>query len=228
MEMRWALLGGLLLTAAATWAQAPPPRPQSLDPLTPREQDLAAKTALGDPGVRELAKSGSPRVEAVLFLAPNKPEPGRDNPEKSQDLGRFALVLLYVRESNTGLQVLVDLGRQSVVETKRIDPRGVPLGQEDLEEAWALARQDKEVLQLLGNDLPRFRPLRMGEPQNAVDFEVQALGYSGPSGDPCSRDRCLALLFRRGDAYVEWTDVVVNLTQQKVLVRRNAPERRKP
>ncbi|MFL6192851.1 MAG: hypothetical protein ACJ75H_01670 [Thermoanaerobaculia bacterium] len=179
--------------------------------------------------MRELA-GGPVRAKAVLFVAPNKPERDRDDPARLPDLGRFALVLLYAPESNLGIRALVDLRKIEVVEVNQTPPAGVPLNEDDLAEAWGLARSNERVRALLGAEVDRFRPLRAGESREATELEVQALGVRGSKGDPCEVDRCLALIFRRGNRYLEGRDVLVNLTRRQVQVRTSASngEERRP
>lgn len=235
-----AILGALLMTAVLACSPRPyspnspqrPPerRPSSLDPLTAQEEELAVRTAIADPRVRELTGGGELRVGTIQFRAPNKPEQGRDDPRQPQDLGRFAAVLLYHQATNSGLRVEVDLRRAAVTEVVRIDPAHVPLSRDDLEEAWALAQRDNSVRQLLGENFARFQILGPSASRNDTQYEVQGMPVRGvTTQDPCWERRCLALLFRQGDVYLEGIEIVVDLTRDEVTVRRsapNSPERR--
>ncbi|HET9766382.1 MAG TPA: hypothetical protein VFS60_06025 [Thermoanaerobaculia bacterium] len=125
------------------------------------------------------------------------------------------------RTGGTGAWVLVDLLAARVVEARPIQGVDVPLGREDVEEAWELARKSREVAGLLGAQLQGYRVRGEREAVGTVDNEVLGLPVRGTrEDDPCTRNRCLSLLFRRGMNFLENVEVIVDLTTGTVRVDR--------
>lgn len=216
VKRAWLLL---LLFGAPLVAQDAP-----LDPLTADEQDRAEAVARRDPRVVELV-GRDPRVGSVQFVVPRKPE--REDPDRAPDLGRHAAVLLRARSRGAGARVLVDLRAATVVEVKPLRSVDVPLGQEDLEEAWALAQKSPEVVGLLGARYGTYRVRSEGAAVGTVEDEVLGMPVVGTQeGDPCTVNRCLALLFRHGMTFVENVEVLVDLTAGEVRVTRREEARR--
>lgn len=218
------LLSGLLAACAShhhpppggtdgpPWSSAP------LDALTEQERRLAIDRARADARVRELVGADA-RVGSVLFQVLKSDSPQEPRPR------RFAAVLFYGVTSQQGARAVVDLEAQQVVEVERIDPFGVPLGLDDLQEAWALAQREEAVRSLLGTDVSRFRVGEPGTPPGSLELEVQGMPVVGATAqDPCWQRRCLALLFRRGNRYLEGVEVLVDLTGDRVTVSRRSPD----
>lgn len=222
-----ALTAGLLLsTALAERTRSPEPsevqqRRQPLDPLTPEEIELATRIANADPRVKEALGPGRRQLIVVQFLA-LKSSAYRDAREPEQmNIGRHAAVVFYRYDIDQGVHVIVDLEQQKVAgEITRMDGKGVPLGSDEVTEAFNLALRDGRVKALLGPQVNEFRVagLSSGDrPENRVEgLRVVA---TSPS-DPCYRHRCLDLLFRRREGYLRGTSVTVDLSVQTVRVER--------
>jgi hypothetical protein len=105
------------------------------------------------------------------------------------------------------VRALVDLGLKRVAQSTRLEGTRVPLTEDDVAEAGALAFQNDEVRRMLG---PRVQ-----------EFQVEGLRSTGTGPqDVCLRNRCVHLLFRRGDLYVVTPTIIVDLTTRSVRVER--------
>ncbi|HEX4966502.1 MAG TPA: hypothetical protein VF173_37180 [Thermoanaerobaculia bacterium] len=86
----------------------------------------------------------------------------------------------------------------------------------ELQSARDLAIADSRVRALLGSDATTFQVQTDPDattPANLVQgLRVQDFDSTGA----CYQRRCLSLLFRRGDTYVQGPEVVVDLTAQTV------------
>ena len=229
--MLLALLSTLLQppAGAAQRRRIVPQRPAGalpLDPLTPAEKERAERVAAEDARVRELLGDGPRRLVYVEFFALKPDDRGQAEERQGRPvrIGRHAEVLFYARALNQGVRAVVDLERGRVREVARLDGDDVPLTPDDVEEARALALRDAAVRRLLGADAERFRVRRergLLRAEAAEQTVVEALRVrSEDANDPCSRERCLLLLFRRGRAYVRDASIVVNLTAQNVRLER--------
>ncbi len=197
---RYALITVLALTAILLAPRAFAQRVRPLDPLTPRETQLAQRLARADARVRDLIGNRRSVTGSVDFVA-LKPEPPDSFPVRS------AVVEFYVYDGDYGVRALVDFRRQAVTEVDRIDREPIPFATEEIVTAKRLAMQDTSVRQKLGAEAERFR----------VDW----LGVTArDEHDPCFKHRCLQLLFSRRvrgrDLYLTRPAVVVDLTTQTV------------
>lgn len=192
---------------------------QPLDPLSPAEREVAIRVARGDRRVREAVGGDSPILVNVEFLGIKSPDPslGRDPVESGVD--RNARVLLYEAGSDRGVAVAVDLDQGVVRDVTMIPSLAVPLSQEEVERAFALAIRQDSVRRLLG---PRAGEFRVGPPtgRNRVPFRVEGLRTMATSReDPCAGHRCLDLFFQTPDGYLAGFRVSVDMTVQRVTVQ---------
>lgn len=227
-----------LLALAPGWAGAQPPLP--LDPLTPEEEQRAATLAQADPRVTSLLGPGRSILATVDFITLRK---GTEDPEQPLAIGRFAQVLFARYEGNVGVRAMVDLVANSVTTVESIGGDDVPMNLAELNAAWALARQNPQVRQVLGPEADLYQVV---QDPNAPDpsHRVDGLRLVGTdTTERCFGHRCLSLIFQRLDEYLAETEVLVDLTDQTVTVTTTtqagggaeaahqhlpAPERRKP
>lgn len=191
---------------------------QPLDPLTPKETELAAQVASDDRRVKEAIGGGRQRLVQVQFLA-LKPARVSADVERLQ-IGRHAAVLFYRYDGDQGIHVVVDLEKKTVVSVKKIEGRAVPLSTDEISEAFDLAARNERVRGLIGSRLSEFKVanLAAGErPQNRV--EGLRIIATSPR-DLCYRHRCINLLFHTRDGYIAGNSVTVDLTAQTVRAER--------
>jgi len=210
----------LVCIVSGARAQAPPrapapnrdnsPRP--LDPLTPAEQQAAARIAMENSRVRGIA-GASPRVVAVQFISVKRGE-------QTEPAGRWAEVFVHNESDGGGARVLVDLANASAADVISIPERKVPIGPSDIDAAASLALESATVRRILGGDAVArsFRAahapaLREQSDQNRI--EAVPLRGADPD-DPCTLHRCVALFFRTRGHYVALNQVVVDLTARRV------------
>jgi len=199
-------------------AQTPSRGGLPFDPLTPEERELATRVAEGDARVSGFRGSGRQRLISVE-LATVK------TPTQSDGGNRHAEVLYYRYAGNQGILTLVDLSRGTVRETVRINGDAVPLVAEEVNEAIALALQNKTLTGLLGPDYQRYQAATQ-EPRGGQPNQVEALRLlTSKAKDPCYQHRCLSLLFRQGETFLTGTSVIVDLTTQVVRVEQPARAR---
>lgn len=206
------LLG--LLVANHTAAQSPAPGP--VDPLTASEVQLAATNAQNDPQVRALLGSGPQVLGSVDFVALSKGPADNEDPNVAFDIGRFAMVTFCRYSGNLGVSAVVNLRSGAVSQVTSISCDDVVMTVAELQAARNLAVADSRVRALLGSDADTFQVQadpNASPPANlAQGLRVQDFDSTGA----CYQRRCLSLLFRRGDTYVQGTEVVVDLTAQTV------------
>lgn len=118
------------------------------------------------------------------------------------------------RRSAAALTVDADSGR--VVAVEPFDPIRVPFDEVDLQRATALALQDREVRAFLGRNASRYTP-EFSSAGPARPFAVQMLPVRGMlPRDPCTKARCVDLLFRGERGYLVGRRVTVDLTNERV------------
>lgn len=194
------------------------------DPLTPEERELAVRLAEADERVKKMRGQGRHNLILVELATPKT---GDQNDLNS----RHAEVLYYRYDGNQGVLTLVDLRRQAVQEVVAINGDSVPLVAEEVNEALNLALQNRTLINLLGPNYQQYRVASSSSPDREPNrVEALRLLASSPD-DPCYRHRCVSLLFRQGDTFLTGTEVIVDLTNQRVRVdqpaqRRPAPRRR--
>jgi hypothetical protein len=171
------------------------------------------KELLGESGVRVVS------ILPVLIKA--------ESPEKFDVKQRQIEVVLFRPQGEVGARVVVDLRQNSVVAISRLTGDQVPYTNDDLADAFQLASRDPEVMKALGPEAPTFqiRPVPPGRmtPKNVV--EGLPVRSSDPN-DPCSKHRCLWLMFRRGNDYLSQPSVTVDLTDKRVYVEKPVTDRK--
>src|SRR5260370_2197590 len=233
-----ALCGGLSISALLAVAQqtpAPPPRPEQanpqktralpLDPLTEQEKHEAEQVALRDPRVQELLGKGRRKTVSVDLTAikPSQEEIQAAAAGRAIPMGRYAVVVFFRNEDEAGVRAVVDLAHETVTEVARLSSEQIPMTADDLAEAWQFARRDEEVRRALGPEAERYEVERTPPTPNAapLGFVVRARRVRcTESKDPCFHHRCLQLLFARGNEYLTQPTVTVDVSAQKVYVRR--------
>jgi hypothetical protein len=211
----------LLFATAASTRNVPPAAQQEaqpLDPLTPEETELAARIATDAARVKEALGTGRQRLIQVQFFALKPARVNRDA-ERLQ-IGRHAAVLFYRYDSDQGIHVVVDLQKKAVVEVVRIEGKAVPLGPDEVTEAFSLAVRNERVRSLLGSRLNEYKVANLAEGERP-ESRVEGLRVVATSPrDPCYRHRCIDLLFHNREGYVAGTSVTVDLTAQTVRAER--------
>jgi len=204
--------------ASPSESAAPQEKVQPLDPLTNEETRVAAQVASADPKVKAALGSGRQRLIQVEFFA-QKPAQAVGDPDRLE-IGRHASVLFYRYTGDQGIHVVVDLRQRAVVSITRLEGRAVPLGVEEIGEAFNLAARNERVRSLLGSEISGYRVANLAEgdrPENRVEgLRVVA---TSPK-DPCYRHRCIYLLFHSREGYLAGTTVNVDLTAQTVRAER--------
>lgn len=223
----------LVLTLLAWMAgcQKRPPRPPvatgppaPLDGLRQLEREQAEQLIRADPAVQKLLGTGRSRLVYIDVIAV-KP----DSPENSRDPGalprtRYAEAVFYRFDGDTGIRAVADLTNKRVIESGEVESNTVPLNNEDLTEALALAIQNQQMAALLGPAAQSFRvadPAAAGkEPVNVVrGLRVNSFDQS----DPCYRHRCVQLFFQTNRGYLI-DSAVVDLSTRRVDVVKGSME----
>ena len=224
------------LTESFGVAQSPPPRAQRqsspnperrtqvlpLDPLSSNDRAFAQKIALEDPRVRDLL-GGSPHLVsiALLFLKPDKDETALAKPV---EIDRHAEVL-FRREDEAGVRAVVNLSKRSVVSAERTTSMELPLTLEDISEAAKAALANEELRGALGEELKNYTAAAQAPNLRSRQFAITGLRlFSKVEEDPCTKHRCVQLMFRRGRDYLAETSVWVDLTERHVYVERRNHE----
>lgn len=194
-----------------------------LDPLTPAERKLAEQIAREDSKVRELLGDRSQLVSiALLFLKPEGEHVAV--PTKPVVIDRHAEVL-FRREDETGVRAVVNLSKRSLVTAERMTSMELPLTPEDISQAARLALADAELHSALGEELKSYAAAADSPGTRRQQFAITGLRlFSKGEDDPCSRHRCVQLMFRRGRDYLADTTVWVDITERHVYVERGKNE----
>jgi Cu2+-containing amine oxidase len=204
MKRNVATVAVLLLGLCPMATIAQPDRPLPLDPLTPREVELAQRVSRADGRIREMVGQRKSVIGATYFLA-LKPDTLDVRVERPRDPVpiRAALVLIYVYDGDYGVSGLVDLSRSTVLKVERLENEPVPFAAEEINTAQQLALRDPRVRQAIG--------------PAAAESRIEWLGVTAvDERDPCYKHRCVQLLFRRGRAFLMRPIVIVDLTTQTV------------
>src|SRR6266436_4325966 len=205
--------------------QKQPPTHQvlPLDPLTSAERKLAEQIAREDPKVRELLGNRSQLISiALLFLKPEGEQVAV--PTKPVAIDRHAEVL-FRREDEAGVRAVVNLSKQSLVSADRITSMELPLTSEDISQAAKLALEDAELRKALGDEVKGYSAAAESPGTRAQQFAITGLRlFSKGEDDPCTRHRCVQLMFRRGRDYLADRTVWVDLTERHVSVERGKNE----
>lgn len=202
-----------------------PPKRQvlPLDPLTPAERKLAEQIAREDSKVRELLGNRSQLISiALLFLKPEGEQVAV--PTKPVAIDRHAEVL-FRREDEAGVRAVVNLSKRSLVTADRITSMELPLTPEDISQAAKLALADPELRSALGEEIKSYAAAAESPGTRAEQYAITGLRlFSKGEDDPCTKHRCVQLMFRRGRDYLADTTVWVDLTEHHVYVERGKNE----
>lgn len=198
---------------------------RSLDALNTDEKAVAERVARADARVKELLGEAGVRVVSVTPVLLKT-----ESPEKTDIAARLVEVILFHPEREVGARVILNLQQNRVESVNRLASSQVMMTNDDLADALQLALRDPEVVKILGAAAQSFRvagapaaPSATAVPQNVVEgLPVR----SDETSDPCSRHRCLHLLFKRGNDYLVEPDVTVDLTAKHVMVEKRNPERK--
>jgi hypothetical protein len=219
-----------LLRARSPGLQGGPPQKEParrqalpLDPLTPAEQKVAEQIAREDSKVRELLGERPLLISVtLLFLKPEGEQ--AVVPTKPVAIDRHAEVL-FRREDEAGVRAVVNLSKRSVVAAERITSMELPLIQEDITQAAKLALADKELQSVLGDELKSYAAATESPGVRSQQFAITGLRlFSKGEDDPCTKHRCVQLMFRRGRDYLADATVWVDLTERHVYVERGKNE----
>lgn len=193
---------------------------RALDALNVDEHAVAERLARTDPRVKELLDETGVRVvsvEPVLIKT--------ESPERFDVTQRQVEVVLFHPEREVGARVIVNLQQNKVVTVTKLPGDQVMMTNDDVADAFHLALSDPEVSKALGTEAQRFQignPPSGTRPENAVE----GLPVRSPDpNDPCSKHRCIQLLFRRGNDYLIQT-VMVDLTAKHVTVEKPKVDRK--
>ncbi len=173
-------------------------------PLTERERALAIRLAENELAARDLG-AGAYVVDVERIR-------GKRTPQDRPPVPRLASVMHYRATDDTAFRSLVDLGRREVRTVEVLPHHPAPLAPQELETAADLARRNPDVRRVLGRELDRA--------------EIQALvNRFGSTEDPLYGHRVLDLLFLTPSGYVTGLEVLVDLTDERVLVRDRREQR---
>ena len=227
-------LGGLALpSVVGSLAQQPgSPRPaataqpRALDTLQVNERTATERVARADPKVKELVGEAGVRLVSVTPVLLKG-----ESPEKFNVAQRQVEVILFHPGREVGARVIVDLQQNRVVSVTKLSSDQVLMTNDDLEDAWQLALKDAEVVRALGPAAQTFHVSgalsATGTAAAATENVVEGLPVRSEEGsDPCSKHRCLQLLFRRGNDYLMNPVVTVDLTAKHVTVEHAKTERK--
>jgi hypothetical protein len=193
----------------------------SLDPLTPEEQAAAERIARSDARVRQaLGVSGVRLVSAVPVIIKRG-----ESPEKIDLHQRTVEVVLFRPEGEVGARVVVNLQQREAASFQRLESRQVPFTSDDLNEAFQVALRNPEVLKALGPEAQSFHVQGQKTEPGAAPPENEVTGLpvrSNDPKDPCSKHRCMQLLFRHGTDFLSMT-VDVDLTAKHATLARRQP-----
>lgn len=176
---------------------------QSGDPLTPEERQMAADVALKSQAEAGFLRNARPEDKTTVVATMLAPRTETD--------GRKAVVFLK-SGTTTAVQVLVDLTSRRAESWRELPVASIPLTPDDVAEALKIAAADQQVRGFVPN-IETFSATAQ-DPEARVVEGIRSIGAG--RNDPCSRDRCIALLFREGRRYVTNLSVTVNLTTRKV------------
>lgn len=202
---------------------AGPPAP--LDALTPAERQLAEQLIRADPGVLKLLGSGRSRLIYIDMIAvkPDSPEASRE--PNALPKTRYAEAVFYRFDGDIGVRAVADLTNKRTIESGEVESNTVPLNNEDLTEALALALQDQKVVSMLGPEAQSFRvadpAARAKGPANVVrGLRVNSLDQN----DPCYRRRCVQLFFQSSNKGYLIDSAVVDLSTRRTDVVKGSME----
>jgi hypothetical protein len=204
----------LLLSAlCALVAQFAPAAAQTA--LSPQQRAEIERIVLGSPEVQGIFQGAQPRVML------GEPEPDKAEAqayltgERTQPPQSYVTALVFDPGRNLARRVIVAPGESRIIAIQQLSAAEVPFVEGDVTAAWELARRDPAVQRALGASAERFRVASPGAAAPAPEI-VEALPLrSVDPNDPCSRDRCLDLVFRTPQGYLPFR-AHVDLTNRSV------------
>jgi hypothetical protein len=219
----------LLGCGVMVWTGCPPRGPRPLDPLTDAEKQEAERIARADPRVIQLLGNGQADLIYVAFFALKPVDPSASRDPERLAVERGAEMVFFRSAGDFGVKALVGLGRKGVLSVERLESADVPLREQDWTKAVQLALKNPEMQQVLGKDTDTFRSLSRRKSnaatlkQNAV--RILPIVATRPT-DPCFRQRCVQLWFRRGPVYMV-DSAIVNLSTGVVVIEKGKSDRGK-
>jgi hypothetical protein len=172
--------------------------------------------AHAQPPAGEIVVPADPRLAPILAADDARVVAAEPVDDKSERPPSRVRVTLESHRAGAAAAAVIDVESGRIVSVERLDPRRLPLGDEDVAAAARLALRDARVRALLGPSAAEFRPRIAGDNPR---FAVEGLPVSSRApGDPCSRDRCLDLLFIGERGYLVGRRVTVDVTAGTVTV----------
>lgn len=196
------MVGAVLTTVLALWLNSAAQTEPALAPLSVSQHSFVVKTL-----------TSSQRVQALLGVGPRRVAMGEPQVAKAQaerflagetaaPPARTVSVLLFNPVTNRAARALVSLNDGRIISVVRVDPANVPIFREDVDDAFAIAKQNAAVRRALGDNIGRYHVVESGGDTGAP-FAVQALPIrTSDPRDPCHADRCLDLIFRGERGYL--------------------------
>ncbi|HKF71564.1 MAG TPA: hypothetical protein VKB68_07435 [Stellaceae bacterium] len=201
------LIIGVALAALQPWmesarAQPAPAAIEHIAPLTPDERSLVERITLADERIRSAVGAGQVRVitaqveldksEAEAFLAGTSSTPPT----------RRVTVFVLGAQTNKAVRALVAPAQNRVLAVEPLSASDVPFVRDDADQALALVKANAGVRSAVGADLDKFVVVDSGSDAR-VPFAAQILPLrSTAPNDPCTRDRCVDVLFRTENGYL--------------------------
>lgn len=198
----------ILLTASSLASAQPQQGPVMLGAA---DQQRLGALVLANPAIRRIIGSADARLH---FSTPDfdKAEADAFLRGSTDARPRPQINVLAVSASGAA-RARLSLGDGRVIDVQPVPAAELPLFDEDVARALALAQRSERSRAAIGPSLSRFEPARAGleYPPTAYIAEPLPIRSSNPR-DPCSRDRCLELVFRTPAGYLP-NRVHVNLTR---------------
>lgn len=210
---------GVFTCTEMLWAQSPQTQPGS--PITDIRQ-AAERVALSDPRMKAILGEGQLRVASGdVEMDKGEAESFLEGTSDRRPTSRVVVTALNV-QTNIAARAVVSVPQYRVLAVERVPADDMPLVRADADDALALAKASPEARNAVGETLALFRILDMGG-EERVPFaaEVLPLRFSNPD-EPCSVDRCLALIFRTENGYLG-VGAHVDLTRRTVTVSGGQP-----
>jgi hypothetical protein len=212
----------MAITITLALAQSPHTTPL-LRKLDDEQLRSIERLVLGHAEVKNSFRGATPQViigepeldkaEAQAYL----------NGERSEPPTTTVQTLLLDTEGNVARRVTVSPAENRVLSVEQIAPTLVPFNTDDLHAAWNLASRDPAIRRALGADIDRYHIAAPGGLEGEA-YVIQALPLlSSDPNDPCSRDRCLDLIFRGEKSSYLALRAHVDLTKQTVALHGRQP-----
>jgi hypothetical protein len=184
------------------------------------EHATVERVARAEPRVKELVGETGVRVVSVTPVLIKT-----ESPTQFDVAQRQVEVVLFHPDREVGARVIINLQQNKVVAVTKLSSDQVMMTNDDVADAFHLALRDPEVAKALGPEAQRFQignPPSGARPENAVE----GLPVRSPDpNDPCSKHRCIQLLFRRGNDYLVQS-VMVDLTAKHVTLEKPQVDRK--